>query len=76
MFNRLKCLQEKFDVSNKVAPQLKFPRWSPTILIHGSTQIRYVKLKIDPNVDLLMYLIEGIKLGTWKDGHLNWAFLN
>ena len=28
---------------------------------------------IDSNVDLLMYLIEGIMFGAWKVRHLNWA---
>ena len=28
---------------------------------------------IDSNVDLFVYLIEGIRFGTWKDRRLNWA---
>ena len=30
---------------------------------------------IDPNVDLFMYLIEGIRFGTWKDRPLIWALV-
>ena len=41
-------------------------------LIPGSTQIRYSDL-IDSNVDLFMYLIEGIRFGTWKVRRLNRA---
>ena len=28
---------------------------------------------IDWNVDIFMYLIEGIRFDSWKDGCLNWA---
>ena len=28
---------------------------------------------IDSNVDLFMYLIEGIRFGAWKVRRLNWA---
>ena len=57
-----------------VAPQSKFPCGAGhSILIRGSTQIRHDGLKIDSNVDLFMYLIEGIRFGTWKVRHLNWT---
>ena len=38
-----------------------------SILIHGSTQIRYMSNLIESIVDRFMYLIEGIRFGTWKD---------
>ena len=31
--------------------------------------------KLISNVDLFMYLIEGIRFGTWKNRRLNWALL-
>ena len=31
---------------------------------------------IDSNIDLFMYLIVGIRFGTWKDKHLNWALFS
>ena len=35
-----------------------------SILIHGSTQIRYMSNLIESIVNLFMYLIEGIRFGT------------
>ena len=31
---------------------------------------------IDSNIDLFMYLIVGIRFGTWKDKRLNWALFS
>ena len=46
-----------------------------SILIHGSTQIWHVGLNWFKRRSLHVYLIQGIKFGTWKDWRLNWAFL-
>ena len=55
----LGSVREKFYVWNEVAPQWKFS-CGP--------------LDLNSWVDLFMYVIEGIKLGTWKVRRLNWAY--
>ena len=43
-----------------------------SISIHGPPKLNMSNL-IDSNVDLFMYLIEGIRFGTRKDRRMNWA---
>ena len=42
-----------------------------SMLIHGRRKLDMSDL-IDSNVDLFMYLIEGIRFGTWKVRRFNW----
>ena len=58
----------KFEVWNVVALQSKIP-CGPLDL---NSNLNMSDL-ITSNVDLFMFLIEGIRIGTWKVRRLNWA---
>ena len=48
------------------------PMWATRSQFMGSPKLNMSDL-IASNVDLFMFLIEGIRIGTWKLRRLNWA---
>ena len=86
MFYGLKCLQVKINFSNlcirygtwevrRLKPSrtiVEIPMWTTRSQFMDPPKLNMSNL-IDSNVDLFMYLIEGIRFGTRKDRRMNWA---
>ena len=84
MFIGLKCLQVKTNSSNlyirfgtlevrrlkRSRSTVEIPMWDLNSRVDPKLDMSNL---IDLNLDLFMYLIEGVRSGMWKDRRLNWA---